>query len=119
MKWYAIQVTAGRETEIRDALERAGIRACAPQELRLNRRGGKWAQKLYTLFPSYVFLRAHYDADAYYKIKGIGGVLHFVGPEGRPEPLSALKRNISGSSPTPAPRSRRPSPCRRRTARSS
>lgn len=79
MSMYALQVMTGMEAEITQKLRGKGVDARCPQERRMIRRGGKWQEQLYTLFPSYIFVstpdvyrvyypdpwafnRCHYDA---------------------------------------------------------
>lgn len=56
---YVLQVLTGRETEICGKLRRAGITAYCPQERRQIRRGGRWQEQLYTLYPSYLFIQVN------------------------------------------------------------
>lgn len=69
MSMYALQVMTGMEAEITQKLRGKGVDARCPQERRMIRRGGKWQEQLYTLFPSYIFvstpeaLSAHEEAN--------------------------------------------------------
>ncbi len=56
MSMYALQVMTGMEAEITQKLRGKGVDARCPQERRMIRRGGKWQEQLYTLFPSYIFV---------------------------------------------------------------
>ena len=71
--WYVIQVMTGKEDDIAGKLKEQGIRALVPKENRLIRSGGSWSQREYILFAGYVFLNMNYNADNYYKVKGIPG----------------------------------------------
>lgn len=57
MSMYALQVMTGMEAEITQKLCGKGVDARCPQERRMIRRGGKWQEQLYTLFPSYIFVQ--------------------------------------------------------------
>lgn len=76
--WYVIQVMTGKEDDIAGKLKEQGIRALVPKENRLIRSGGSWSQREYILFTGYVFLNMNYNADNYYKVKGIPGVIQFL-----------------------------------------
>lgn len=89
--WYVIQVMTGKEDDIAGKLKEQGIRALVPKENRLIRSGGSWSQREYILFAGYVFLNMNYNADNYYKIKGIPGVIQFLGDNRNPSRLSYLE----------------------------
>ncbi len=88
--WYVIQVLTGSEVAIAEKLNRQGVRALVPRENRLIRSGGEWKQKEYILFPGYVFLEMVYNAGNYYKVRGLPGVIRFLG-DGGPSRLSYLE----------------------------
>lgn len=89
--WYVIQVMAGSEDTVAMKLKEQGIRALVPKENRLIRSGGVWRQKEYLLFSSYVFLDMVYNADNYYKVKSLPGVIRFLGGSRTPSTLSYLE----------------------------
>lgn len=78
MQWYVIQVKTGEEAEIAGKLKNLGIRAMAPAENRPIHTNGAWSAKNYVLFPGYVFLQMDYDAENYYRLKGIPGVARLL-----------------------------------------
>lgn len=88
---YVIQVMTGKEDDIAGTLKEQGIRALIPKENRLIRSGGKWIQREYVLFTGYVFLDMKYDAENYYKVKNIPGVIKFLGDSRNPSRLSYLE----------------------------
>lgn len=88
---YVIQVMTGQEEAIAGKLNDQGIRALVPKENRMIRSGGTWGQKVYVLFNSYVFLDMTYNADNYYKVKGMPGVIRFLGDSCNPSRLSWLE----------------------------
>ncbi|MCM1212924.1 MAG: hypothetical protein NC331_16680 [Lachnospiraceae bacterium] len=89
--WYVVQVMAGREDETAAALNRQGVRALVPKEDRLIRSGGTWTRKGYILFGGYVFLEMDYNADNYYKVRNLPGVVRFLGDGSGPSTLSWLE----------------------------
>lgn len=89
--WYVIQVMTGKETDIARELKKQGIRALVPKENRLIRSGGSWIGKEYILFSSYVFLDMTYNAENYYKVKNLPGVIRFLGDSRNPSRLSYLE----------------------------
>lgn len=88
---YVIQVLTGKENDIAGKLTEVGIRALVPKENRLIRSGGTWLQREYVLFTGYVFLDMAYDADGYYRVRGIPGVVRFLGDARNPSKLSHLE----------------------------
>lgn len=68
MSMYALQVMTGMEAEITQKLRGKGVDARCPQERRMIRRGGKWQEQLYTLFPSYIFVSTPDVYRVYYGI---------------------------------------------------
>lgn len=103
--WYVIQVMTGKEDDIAWKLNEQGIKALVPKENRLIRSGGSWIQKEYILFSSYVFLDMAYNADYYYKVKNIPGVIQFLGVSRNPSKLSYLEAEwimlLTGKENTP------------------
>ncbi len=89
--WYVIQVITGREKELASRLKEQGIGAFVPRENRRIRSGGSWIQKEYILFSSYVFLDMAYNAENYYKVKNLPGVIRFLGDSRNPSRLSYLE----------------------------
>ena len=90
MSMYALQVMTGMEAEITQKLRGKGVDARCPQERRMIRRGGKWQEQLYTLFPSYIFVSTPDVYRVYYAVRDEDGVLHWLGAtKGTPEALSA------------------------------
>jgi transcriptional antiterminator NusG len=102
--WYVLQVKTGGEDQASAALQRQGFLVRVPKEERMIRSGGAWGTKMYTLFPGYVFLNLDYNADNYYRVKAVPGVLHFLGND-RPSPLTYLEaewiKTLSGPSGQP------------------
>ena len=54
---------------------------------------GKRTQKQKKYFPGYVLVKLDLDKNIYHKIKNIQKVSGFLGPEGKPVPVSEKERN--------------------------
>lgn len=103
--WYVIQVMTGEEKNVAGKLRDSGIRASVPAENRPIRSGGVWRKKEYILFTGYVFLEMPFNADNYYKVRRIPGVIRFLGDNASPSTLSYLEaewiRLLSGRNGRP------------------
>lgn len=91
LEWYVLHVRTGEEIKIRDYIKKEfqEFKALAPQREIKERKDGKWKIKIRTLFQSYVFVKSTMDAEAYYKLSNISGVINIL--------------KGAGSSPTPVP----------------
>lgn len=103
--WYVIQVMTGSEDVVAGKLKEQGIKALIPKENRAIRSGGTWKRKEYILFSGYVFLDMSYNAENYYKVKNLPGVIHFLGDSRNPSRLSWLEAEwimlLTGKDNTP------------------
>lgn len=88
MKWYVLQVLTGQEAETRDILMADGVEALAPAENRMIRSGGVWRQKVYMLFPGYVFVRLDYGADTHRRLLDTKNVIRILSSGAMPSPLT-------------------------------
>lgn len=88
MKWYVIQVSTGTEPETKNILEKDGIPALSPMENRLIRSGGRWRQKIYTLFPGYVFIQMDYKPEMYRRLLDTKNVIRILSCSGSPSFLT-------------------------------
>lgn len=89
--WYVIQVKTNEEKSIARKLQEHGLKAVVPLENRPIRKGGTWTTQEYVLFPSYIFLNIIYNAENYYRVKGMPGVIRFLGDTRYPATLSYLE----------------------------
>lgn len=78
MLWYVIHVKTGEEQNIATTLRENGLRALVPVENRPIHTGGTWSRKEYVLFSGYVFLQMEYNAENYYMLKKIPGVIQLL-----------------------------------------
>lgn len=73
MNWYALYVESGREEMvqalIRKYLDESAIRALVPKRKIRERRQGQYFDVFKTLFPGYVLVQTHMDANMYYNLK--------------------------------------------------
>ena len=96
-KWYIIFVTAGYENLVvsslekiidKNALEERILEISIPMETVIEEKNGKRKEVTRKKFPCYVMLKMRYANDLWLIIMGVRGVSSFVGPQGRPQPLS-------------------------------
>ena len=98
-KWYVIHTYSGYEAMVKDSLEKliennnlqdyiCEIQIPTEETLEEKANGKKKIVER-KKFPCYVFLKMYYTNDLWYLITNTRGVTGFVGPQGRPLPLSA------------------------------
>lgn len=87
-RWYVLQVSTGEEYEVVKQLKTRGVKAIAPVENRVIRRGKKWITQPYLLFPGYVFVEIQYSYGLYYTLSGIRQVLRILPNGQNPLPLT-------------------------------
>ncbi|HIU83093.1 MAG TPA: transcription termination/antitermination factor NusG [Candidatus Faecicola pullistercoris] len=103
-KWYVIHVYSGYEKMVEDNLhkmiENNGLQdyifdIVVPVEDDIVEKNGKKKVVERKKFPSYVFLKMIYTNHIWYMVTSTRGVTGFVGPQGRPLPLTPeeVKRN--------------------------
>ena len=98
-RWYVIHTYSGYEAMVKDSLEKLIennnlseniFEIQIPTEETLEEKAnGKKKIVERKKFPCYVFLKMKYDNNLWYLITSTRGVTGFVGPQGRPLPLSA------------------------------
>ncbi len=96
-KWYVLHVYAGYEQMVKDSLERLIENnnlgeyikeVVVPMEETIEEKNGKRKIVSRKLIPSYVFIKIAYTNDLWFAITSTRGVTGFVGPNGRPLPLT-------------------------------
>jgi transcriptional antiterminator NusG len=96
-KWYAIQVFAGSELAIRDAIINLGKELkiedkigeiLVPTEDLIDTKNGKQKIVEKSLYPGYVFAQLNLDTQLWHKIQSLSRVGRFIGEAKRPTPLS-------------------------------
>ena len=97
-KWYVIHTYSGYETMVKSSLEKLiennnlqeniyDIQIPTEETLEEKSNGKKKVVER-KKFPSYVFLKMIYSNDIWYLVTNTRGVTGFVGPQGRPMPLT-------------------------------
>ena len=97
-KWYVIHTYSGYEAMVKDSLEKLIennnlqeniFEIQIPMEEMLEEKAnGKKKIVERKKFPCYVFLKMIYSNDIWYLVTSTRGVTGFVGPQGRPLPLT-------------------------------
>ncbi len=92
-QWYVLRVQSGRETKIREAIERrvasAGLKekvdtVLVPTETVSEIKGGKRRVTKKKIFPGYLVLHMQMNEDVWYAIRDTPGVGDFLGAHGKP-----------------------------------
>ncbi|MEG2001587.1 MAG: transcription termination/antitermination protein NusG [Clostridia bacterium] len=96
-KWYVLHTYSGYEAMVKDSLEKliennnlqANIKEIIiPMEQSIEEKNGKRKVVQRKLIPCYVFIKIAYTNDLWFVITNTRGVTGFVGPNGRPLPLT-------------------------------
>ena len=97
MNWYIVQAYSGFENKVADtikdimsknSLEGNLGEILVPTQKVIEVKKGKRTQKQKKYFPGYVLVKLDLDKNIYHKIKNIQKVSGFLGPEGKPVPVS-------------------------------
>lgn len=102
-RWYVIHTYSGLENKVKQALETRiemmGLHDCIfdievpTEEVTELKEGGKRITRERKVMPGYVLVRMILDDRSWSAVKNTAGVTGFVGPEGKPEPLSREEFN--------------------------
>ena len=97
-KWYVLHTFTGYEAMVKDSLEKLIennnlqeyiFEIQVPMEQTIEEKAnGKKKIVMRKLFPCYVFVKMAYDNELWFPITNTRGVTGFVGPGGRPLPLT-------------------------------
>ena len=97
MDWYIVQAYSGFENKVADnikdvmaknSLESSLGEVLVPTHKVTEVKKGKRTQKQRKYFPGYVLVKLDLNKQIYHKIKNIQKVSGFLGPEGKPVPVS-------------------------------
>ena len=97
MNWYIVQAYSGFENKVADtikdmiaknSLESNLGEVLVPTHKVTEVKKGKRTQKQKKYFPGYVLVKLDLNKQIYHKIKNIQKVSGFLGPEGKPFPVS-------------------------------
>ncbi len=75
---YVLQVTTGKELEVKKRLSELGIKALVPIGSIYKKLKTKWSLEEKVLFKGYVFVDIVYDADTYYKMIEVDNVIKLL-----------------------------------------
>lgn len=96
-KWYVLHTYSGYENIVKDSMEKIIennhledriLQIQIPMEQDIEEKNGKKKIIMRKIFPCYVFVKIVYNNDLWYLITNVRGVTGFVGPMGKPLPLS-------------------------------
>ena len=96
-KWYVLHTYSGYENMVRDNLEMVFtkngkrdrlVEINIPMEDVVEEKNGKRKIVQRKMFPCYVLIKMVYDNSMWHMIVNTRGVTGFVGPQGRPIPLT-------------------------------
>ena len=97
MNWYIVQAYSGFEKKvansIKDVMAKSSMEAnlgevLVPTHKVTEVKKGKRTQKQKKYFPGYILVKLDLNKQIYHKIKNIQKVSGFLGPEGKPVPVS-------------------------------
>ena len=97
MNWYIVQAYSGFENKVADSIKDVMAKnslesnlgeVFVPTHKVTEVKKGKRTQKQKKYFPGYVLVKMDLSKDIYHKIKNIQKVSGFLGPEGKPVPVS-------------------------------
>jgi len=95
--WYILHTYSGYEAMVRDSLfrliENNNLKEQIfdikiPMEQTIEEKNGKRKIVERKLFPCYVFIKMIYSNQLWYWVTNTRGVTGFVGPQGRPKPMT-------------------------------
>lgn len=96
-KWYVLHTYSGYESMVKDSIEKLiennGLQDSIfnieiPIEEFVEEKNGKRKVSARKKYPCYVFIKLIYTNDIWYLVTNTRGVTGFVGPGGRPLPLT-------------------------------
>ena len=97
MNWYIVQAYSGFEKKvadsIKDVISKSSLKTSlgevlVPTHKVTEVKKGKRTQKQKKYFPGYILVKLDLNKQIYHKIKNIQKVSGFLGPEGKPVPVS-------------------------------
>jgi len=104
MKWYAVRAIGGQENKVKSYIEteisRVGLsdfvsQVIVPTEKVVQMRSGKKVHREKAFFPGYVMVEANLSGEVPHVIKGITGVIGFLGETKGGEPVPMRKSEIN------------------------
>lgn len=80
-KWYALFVITGEEDKVKRTIHfrmRNELKAFVPKRRMIERKEGKWHERIRPLFPGYVLLNGQISNRTYNLISELPGVIRFL-----------------------------------------
>lgn len=81
-RWHAVFVKTGEEEPVKQkieyALKETPIRAIVPKRSIMERKNGKWHERIKPLFPGYVLIQGQVDISHYYALKTVPGIVRIL-----------------------------------------
>lgn len=87
-QWYVLQVSTGKEIEVKNRLEQQGYKVLVPLTERLLRKRGSWNKQIDVIFTGYIFIKLDYKWSDYYHICKLPNVIRLLGGGNSPIPLT-------------------------------
>ncbi len=96
-RWYVAHTYSGYENKVKDTLEKAVENrnmqdiiqeVIVPMEEQIEIKDGKRKTSLKKVFPGYVLVKMILTEESWYVVRNVRGVTGFVGPDGKPVPLT-------------------------------
>ena len=103
-KWYVVRSVSGQENKIKDYIEREishhGLedfvdQILVPTEKVIQIRNGKKVNKERVYFPGYIMVQANLSGEIPHIIKGINGVIGFLGEVKGGDPVPLRKSEVN------------------------
>lgn len=95
--WYALFVLTGEEDNVKKRLEHrfrnSKLKFIVPKRKLMERKEGKWKEKVRTLFPGYILVNGYMGVEEYYSLTGIPGLLGVL--KDTCEPLEISEQDIA------------------------
>ncbi len=81
-KWYALFVLTGQEERVKTRLKYrfkdTKLDFIVPKRKLIERKAGKWEEKVSTLFPGYILVNGYIGTEEYYALAGVPGLLRVL-----------------------------------------
>lgn len=81
-RWYAVFVMTGQEDIVKAKIEYtfqgSNIKAVVPKRCIMERKDGKWREKIKPLFPGYILLQGKIETPEYYSLRSVPGIIRFL-----------------------------------------
>ena len=112
MAWYTLQTNPNYEAKVTEAIEAkmaSGLpirEIFAPIEIIFENKNGVKKERKKRLYTNYIFVEMDYSDSIWHALKGIRGVVGFIGNKGNPaivsqKEIDEMKLKVSGEAPKP------------------